>query len=252
MKITFIGTGNAFAPQRDCGTVLVNDSILLDAGPGLLVNLKRLALDARAIRTLFISHFHGDHFFGVPFLLLEYAFVSRTTSLLTIVGPPGVEDRIRAVAELAYPHLLTPDWPRPLRFIEAQPGITDTCDDLTYTPVQMAHGPTPAFGYRLYLPDGLLAYSGDTSMTDALFTLIEDARVIILEATSEETSSVHLGQQALRAVTARLPGDNVTFLTHLNVPGNAPWADLPVIVPHDLQTFQLDWQPGQQPLVTTG
>jgi len=249
MKITFLGTGNAFAPQRDCSTILVNDSILLDAGPGLLVNLKRLAQDPRDVRYIFISHFHGDHFFGIPFLLLEYAFVSRTDSPLTIVGPAGVEEHVRAVAELAFPNLLTPTWPRPLRFVEAHPGVSDTVDDLAFTPVAMRHGQTTAYGYRLTLPDGVLAYSGDSSMTAALFTLIDGAGVIILEATSEEESPVHLGQEALRAITARIPKESITFLNHLDTPGDASWADLPVIIPHDLQTFQLDLQTACKPRV---
>lgn len=251
MKITFLGTGNAFAPQRDWGCILVNESILLDAGPSLLVNLKRLALDPTRINYIFITHFHADHFFGLPFLLLEYLFVSPTDTPLTIIGPPGVEALIRNTMTLAYPDIMQHGWPRPIRFVEAQPGAATTIDDLTFTAVEMDHGTEIIipYGYRIMLPDGELAYSGDTRMTEALFDLVEQAHVLILEATSGETSSIHLGRDALRQILPHLMKDSVVFLNHLDTLSADPWSDFNVIIPHDLQTYQLDLSPEHSPEV---
>jgi len=251
MKITFLGTGNAFAPRRDWGCILVNDTLLLDAGPSLLVNLKRLSLDPARISHLFLTHFHGDHFFGLPFLLLEYRFLSKTNEPLVIVGPPGVEARVRAVMELAYPDIAFAEWPRPLRFVEGEAGVTLTAGGVTFTPVAMAHGGEEmcAFGYRIALPDGLLAYSGDTRMTEAVYTLIDGARVLILEAASEEESFVHLGRNALRTVLARAPKDGVAFLTHFDTPDADAWAELGATLPRDLETFQVDIPASGSPVV---
>ena len=241
MKLTFLGTGNAFAPRRDWGCVLVNDALLLDAGPSLLVNLKRLSLDPARIGHVFLSHFHGDHFFGLPFLLLEYRFLAKTDALLAVIGPPGVEERVRAAAMLAYPDIFAAGWPRPLQFVEARDGETATVNGIAFTPVAMRHGnrEMQAFGYRIALPDGALAYTGDTTMTNAVYDLIDGARVLLLEATSEEESPVHLGRTALRQVLSRAPRDSAAFLTHFDTPDAEAWADLGAILPNDLDTFHV-------------
>jgi len=242
MKLTFLGTGNAFAPRRDWGCVLVNDTLLLDAGPSLLVNLKRLSVETTRIGHIFLTHFHGDHFFGLPFLLLEYRFIAKTDAPLVIVGPPGVEERVRAAAMLAYPDIFAAGWPRPLQFVEAKAGVTATVNGVTFTPIAMRHGGADmhAFGYRIALPDGVLAYTGDTTMTDAVYTLIDKARVLVLEATSEEESPVHLGRAALRDVLSRAPRNSAAFLTHFDTPDTKAWAGLGAILPCDLETYHLD------------
>ena len=73
LDLTFIGTGNAFAPTRYWSSFLEGDRCLFDAPPTLLAHLKKLGKDPRDVEVAFISHFHGDHFFGLPFLMLECA-----------------------------------------------------------------------------------------------------------------------------------------------------------------------------------
>lgn len=242
MRIAFLGTGNAFAPQRDWSCLLINGTILLDAGPTMLANLKRLPADPAAIRHVFISHFHGDHCFGLPFLLLDNHFLSRTTAPLTVIGPPGIEAWTRDAMQLAFPDVVGKGWPRPTTFIEARAGETQTADGLTFTPLRMAHGDgwLQAFGFRLLLPDGVLAYSGDTRMTETLYTLVADARVIILEATEQAESTYHLGHADIQTLLSAVPADSSVFLTHLDSLEQATWRDLPVTLPNDLDVFALE------------
>jgi ribonuclease BN (tRNA processing enzyme) len=251
MRITFLGSGNAFVPQRDWGCVLVNDTILLDAGPSMLASLKRLGGNPAAIRHIFISHFHGDHFFGLPFLLLEYYFVTRTSEPLAIVGPPGVEEMVTKTMTLAYPDIMSRGWPRPLHFQEVAPGAVQTIDGVAYEAIEVEHGGDVlrAFGYRLHLPDGVLCYSGDTSMTDAIFDLVAGARAIIIEAASQDDSAVHLGREAMRTILARVPQDSVVFLNHLDTPSADPWRGWKVIVPEDLRSYEVRMTEDQRPEV---
>jgi ribonuclease BN (tRNA processing enzyme) len=247
MRITFLGTGNAFAPGRDWSCILVDDSILLDAGPTLLANLKRLPAEPTAIRHIFISHFHGDHFFGLPFLLLEYHFMSRTDAPLAIIGPAGIEAMVQRAMDLAYPDVQQFGWPRPMHFLEAVPGTRQAIDGITFETVPMEHtdGVIAAHGYRLHLADGILAYTGDTRVTPALDDLITEARAVILEATAQDHSSIHLGRAAVRTLLDRMPADCTVFLTHLDGVDASCWRDFDAIVAEDLQTFTLDAAPCQ-------
>lgn len=253
MRITFLGTGNAFAPQRDWECILVNEAIVLDAGPSLLVNLKRAQCDPTRINHIFISHFHGDHFFGLPFLLLEYYFISRTDAPLAIIGPAGIEEKVRRAMMLAYPDIMQGGWPRPMTFVEAIPGTIQTANGVTFSAVEVAHIPNyPAYGYRLHLDEAILAYSGDTGMSESIYTLIDGARVVILEAASQEVSAVHLGREALREVMAKLPQDCAVFLSHLDTPGAEPWREFNAVIPNDLASYTISFPTDRVPEVAHG
>ena len=64
------------------------ERFLIDCGATALVAMRRFGIGPGCIDAVFLSHLHGDHFGGLPFLLLEAQFVSRRRRPLTIVGPP--------------------------------------------------------------------------------------------------------------------------------------------------------------------
>lgn len=89
--LTFLGTGNFSAPGRYWNSFLIGDRILVEASPSVLPNLRLARIDPRTIDVIFLSHFHADHTFGWPFLLLSYLTSDRRSSELSVVGPPGVQ-----------------------------------------------------------------------------------------------------------------------------------------------------------------
>src|SRR5512143_413212 len=105
-RVVFLGTGDAFsAGGRYQAAYLVQSagsSLLLDCGPGTLGSLKRHDLPAAPIDTIILSHFHGDHFAGLPFLFLQYTYVEPRVKPLKLVGPPKVEERVMRLYEAMY------------------------------------------------------------------------------------------------------------------------------------------------------
>lgn len=241
MEITFLGSGNAFMAERECGCILVNDTIMLDAGPGALLSLKRLHKDTAKITHIFLSHFHADHCFGLPFLLLEWMFIAKTDALLVIVGPAGVEERVHTIMELAFPEIMAMGWPRPMIFHEVNPGTVETVAEVTFTAIQVEHGAPyqKCYGYRLQMTEGVLAYSGDTHLCTALQELVTDARALIIEADSHPTSPVHIGTTDLRTLLAGVPATTQIFLNHLDTPDATIWQGLPVTVAEDLRSYTI-------------
>ena len=75
VEILFIGTGDAFGSggRRNSAILVRADgrTLLLDCGPTTLAGLKQLGVDPSEIDAIAISHFHGDHAAGVPFLMLD-------------------------------------------------------------------------------------------------------------------------------------------------------------------------------------
>src|SRR5439155_1704622 len=99
LEITFLGSGNAFAADgRYWSSFLVDKKYLFDAPPTLLPHLKQLRVPLPDIEVIFLTHHHGDHFMGVPFLFLEYLYMTERSNDLYIVGPPGVREWIEDFA----------------------------------------------------------------------------------------------------------------------------------------------------------
>ncbi len=72
-----LGTGNAFLPHLRYHSFLIFDrKHIIDAPPTALLSLRREGISPADIETIFITHLHGDHVFGLPFLLLEKKYIS--------------------------------------------------------------------------------------------------------------------------------------------------------------------------------
>ena len=106
MKVRFLGSGDAFGSGGRFQTCIHVESgasqLLLDCGASSLIAMRRFGVDPQAIDTVILSHLHGDHFGGVPFLILDGQFKRRTRPLL-VAGPPGVEKRVRDAMEVFFP-----------------------------------------------------------------------------------------------------------------------------------------------------
>lgn len=107
VSIRCVGTGDAFGSGgrlNSCFQLAVKgEQLLLDCGCSSLIGLQRCSIDPAGIDTVVVSHLHGDHFGGIPFLLLEAKFVSRRQRPLTLIGPPGLQQQVEAALEALYP-----------------------------------------------------------------------------------------------------------------------------------------------------
>jgi ribonuclease BN (tRNA processing enzyme) len=119
--VTFLGTGDAFnAGGRAHSCYVVEDTAgtcAVDFGPTALMSLKRFGQNPAAISSVLLTHLHGDHFAGLPFLLLDGIFQAPRGPLV-IAGPVGVEERVRALASACYRDLLSGEVPLELALIE--------------------------------------------------------------------------------------------------------------------------------------
>lgn len=241
LELSFLGSGNAFAPGgRYWSSLLLNGRYLLDAPPTLLPHLKRLGVSPTDICTIFISHFHGDHFLGLPFLLLEYLHMTPRQENLYIVGPPGVEKVVEAAAEMAFPNLSNSDAGYQRCYLEAEAGRQQTVNDLSFQafPMKHANAELAAFGYRLRLADKVLAYTGDTELCEELFALAEGADVLVLDCNySESRGLYHVSFADVPEIRKRLPPSTTIILTHLEAEPDVSGLE-GVLVAQDFATFR--------------
>jgi ribonuclease BN (tRNA processing enzyme) len=241
LALTFIGSGNAFAPTRYWSSFLANGRILFDAPPTLMPHLNKLGVNPRDIETIFISHFHGDHYLGLPFLLLEFAEMEPRTKDLTIVGPPGIYRRVEAATNLAFANVFRKrDRGYHLTFAEARDRVSAEAHGCSYTPFKVQHVPDlDAFGYRVEIDGRTVAYTGDSAMCPPLMELADGADVLVAECScwTETCGAIHLTPSDILALRGRIEAETKFVLTHIGA-GEAPQAiaDAGILIADDLQT----------------
>jgi ribonuclease BN (tRNA processing enzyme) len=242
VTLTFLGTGSASAPGgRSHSAVLVRSAVgivLLDLGSAAFPPLMR-AIDPRDIDAVLVTHLHGDHFGGSPFLILQQGFDRRTRPLV-VAGPPALEARLRDLSLALYADFYRDPFPFATPFVRFAEGEHDVAGHAV-TAVRVAHSPgSDPFGVRLRIDGKVIAYSGDAEWSAALPALADGADVFICECTTYEQrwpghlSAVELADRRDELRTPRL------VLTHLGPEAVARRADLPYEVAEDGMTIAID------------
>jgi ribonuclease BN (tRNA processing enzyme) len=185
MKLTFLGSGDAFGSGGRFHTCFhvgaAESAFLIDCGASSLIAMRRFGVDPNAIDAILISHLHGDHIGGLPFLLLDAHLASRRTRPLTIAGPPGLRDRLDRAMEVLFPGStgMTAKFPFDICEMAGRTAIGNLA--VTPFPVRHAAG-APAYALRVETEGRTVAYSGDTEWTDALIEAAHGADLFICEA----------------------------------------------------------------------
>src|SRR5690554_207394 len=106
IELTVIGCGDAFAAGGRFHTSFYVKSstcnFLIDLGASAFTSLKQNFIGNEDVDVILISHFHGDHYAGIPFFLLD-ADISQRTKFLTIISPPGGKQKVEELCRLLYP-----------------------------------------------------------------------------------------------------------------------------------------------------
>ncbi len=218
--LTFIGSGDAFGSGgrlQACLAVTGRDEMcLLDCGASALIGLKRYGIEPNAINTVIVTHLHGDHFAGIPFLILDGQFRRRDSDLL-LAGPPGLQERVQAAMEVLFPGSSTVQRRFAVRYLELPERTPTRVGSATVTAFPVVHASgAPPFALRLRLGGKVVGYSGDTEWTDTLAEAADGADVFVLECYQYDRDvRYHLGYPSLQAQRAAL-GCRRLVLTHMS------------------------------------
>lgn len=218
--VTFVGSGDAFAGGGRFQTCFHLDGaaepLLLDCGATSLVALKRLHIDPASIGYVALTHLHGDHFAGLPWLILDGQFAKRTKPLV-IAGPDGTGERAERAFEALYPGAVEAARPFATRFTEYTERVPFELGPARITAFGVRHTPASApHALRVEYAGKVLAFSGDTEWTDTLIEVSRDADLFICECNFFDTKAPgHLDHETLAANRARLHCKRVV-ITHMS------------------------------------
>lgn len=172
MDIRVLGCSGGIGAGRRTTSFLLDHDILLDAGSGV----GDLTLDEMVhIRHIFLTHSHLDHTHAIP-LVIDSVFDHVETPILIHALP----ETIQALQTHIFNGVIWPDFtrlPHPerpvLRFETMRPGEPITLDGRRFEMIPVNHI-VPTVGYRVSTPNGVFAFSGDTTTNDTFWAALNE------------------------------------------------------------------------------
>lgn len=203
VEVRFVGSGDAFGSGGRFQTCIrlrgAGQTVLVDCGATSLTALKSQGLDPGEVDAVVVTHLHGDHFGGLPFLVLDGQF-SRRTRPLRVLGPAGTAERLASAMEAFYPGSTAVRRRFTLDVTELDGcGTAVALGDAVVAGWEVDHASgAPALAVQVALNGSRFGYSGDTAWTPALRDAARDTDVFACEAyTWQRTVPYHLAYATL-------------------------------------------------------
>ncbi len=234
VRLTVIGSGDAFNSMgrgHSC-YLLEGDGfgpLMVDFGGTALSGLRRLGREPTEIAGIAVTHLHGDHVGGFPFLIIDGMFNAIRTAPLAVLGPIGTAARIEDVLRLNYGDVVERERPFDLQCTEVAPGDQAQLVGTTVQAFAADHmdPPEQPLCLRISLPGGqVVAFSGDTAMCDGLFEAAAGADLLVADCSAPAPPcGRHCSWEQWREALPRIGTKRVLF-THLNRPMREQCDDL--------------------------
>jgi ribonuclease BN (tRNA processing enzyme) len=186
MEVKIIGCGDAFGSGgRLQPCFLATDkenAFALDFGLTALIGLQQQKIDPNTIDVVMLTHLHGDHCGGVPFLLMNAMLGSKRENPLTIIGPVGIEIHLKSLQEILFPgsNIMQPKFI--VEYIEITPEESVLWRKYKISAISARHTETTKpQALKIETDSKTLAYTGDGELTEALIDFSAEADLLIAE-----------------------------------------------------------------------
>ncbi len=146
MRLTFLGTAGSWPTKDRSASAIALDLekelVLLDCGEGTQRQFFQSSASFMRVRRVFLTHFHGDHFLGLPGLIQSMCLNHRTEPL-DVYGPPDAEEMVGRALRMGYFTLRFP-----VEVHSLSPGTTLELDGYSVRTSPADH-PVPSLAYRI-------------------------------------------------------------------------------------------------------
>lgn len=204
MEIFILGTGGAISKGLPYNAFVIDRTHLCEMPPDIMITLHRHGFSVMDIETVFISHFHADHIFGLPFFMLDrFLRVHKTGKdpALTVFGPAGIAAAAKNLLVTAFgaSHPSVVWMCRRVLFIEIGESSRKTFVPEYPIRYRLLDHPVPTYGFTLYRPDetALFSYIADTTWNPAVTQMVSEkpgAALMDMNGRRDEQPQVHIAR----------------------------------------------------------
>ncbi len=220
VTITFVGSGDSFGSGGRFNTCFLVDApgyrFCIDFGATSLVALNKLDIEHNSIDAIVLTHLHGDHCGGVPFLLMDAMLGAKRQSPLLIAGPKDTRARMVEVAAALMPgmHVMRPKFE--VAYADMECFVEHRFGPLKVTTYPAVHTKeTNPTSVRVEVASKIIAYTGDGEWTEHMPSLARGADLLIAECYFyRKPVRFHLNYPDIQAHKAELRARRLV-LTHM-------------------------------------
>ncbi len=226
MKIKILGNGGAINVGLPYNAFVLNGTLLCETPPDIMLSVNNNCIELSSINTIYISHLHGDHIFGLPFLILSAFFLHTTNNKrlsFKIIGPEGLkmmaEDLVVSAFSSKHPCF---KWMKEFCiFLEIdETSRPDLVNGFKTSIFKLDHL-IDTYGFSLTHRDNCLdfAYIADTLWCESVHTVLSQKPKIVLidlNGKEDDPAPIHLSIKDLRKNAIPLTGKETQYYgTHL-------------------------------------
>lgn len=237
MKIQIIGSGSMWT-KYNSACYLIDEDIMVDFPNGACKYLYRQGIKPNAINHILITHFHGDHYFDLPFYMLNKS-KSENKNVIIYCSKEGI-DKINLIGDLAFPN-----------------SYQEVCNELNITfnnydkftikdyqveKILVDHGRMkPAYGYILKKDDIYVGFTGDTSLCESVEQMAKKCSYLFCNCKLLEGNTKHQGIDNLKYLSSKYQ-DCTFVVSHLDDITREKLKELNItniVIPEDYQIIKI-------------
>lgn len=225
MQLTILGNGGAINDGLPYNAFLIDDVLLCETPPDIMLSLARHSVDLSRLHAIYISHFHADHFFGLPLLMLNMFYnsiMTKNINKLKIFGPAGIEERVYHLVDLAFGRenpcnsLIKQNHSFITVNEDTDISLLETCQTSYY---RMLHS-EETYGFVLKKGNtSLFAYTADTLWGEPVSRILANkpkAALVDLNGREDDPKQVHMSEKDLIEKAMPITGKQTRYFgTHL-------------------------------------
>ncbi len=226
MNIKILGNGGAINDGLPYNAFVINGILLCETPPDIMLSIHKNFIELSSINTIYISHLHGDHIFGLPFLILSafYLHVGADKRLsFKIVGPEGLEKMTENLVVSAFTskHPCFKWMKEFCTFLEVNETSRPDLVNGFQTSIFKLDHLIDTYGFSLAHEDNSVdfAYVADTRWCESIHTVLSNKpRVVLIDLNGkdDDPEPVHLSVEDLRQKAIPLTGRKTKYFgTHL-------------------------------------
>jgi ribonuclease BN (tRNA processing enzyme) len=232
VTVRFVGSGDSFGSGGRFQTCILVDGpgirFAIDFGASSLVALAQQGVPPNSIDAILLTHLHGDHCGGVPFLVMDAMLAAKRDRFLVIAGPTGTRAHLAQLSEALFPgsRIMAPKFALDIRELPVR--VPSRVLDLIVIPEPARHVvETNPTALRVEVGGRIIAYTGDTEWTEEVARIAAGADLLIAECYFfAKPIKWHLTYPAI-AERVRAAGAKRVILTHMSAEMLAHRRDVP-------------------------